>query len=169
MDLFLVYSMIRRLAMPFEEWEAYKLGIIDKDGNQLKSRKDLRTQKEKAAFGIFDLMIAKLKKLLGKVPGGKSRLASYAAALWLIKEHDNIEAHGEHLTEEEIIEGFSEYYQTLNEDVNFKFEAMLKEEPTNSVGGGEVAGLEPDEPPMKKKKRKSYKDENARLQRRNGY
>ena len=80
-DLFLVYQFIKRLATPFKEWEAYKLGIIDEKGNQLVKRKQFRKQKEHDAFGIFDLMITKLKKLLEKVPGGKTRIASYAAAL----------------------------------------------------------------------------------------
>ena len=32
-------------------------------------------------------MVFNIKRLLGKVPGGKSTIASYAAALYLIKEH----------------------------------------------------------------------------------
>ena len=99
-DLYLVYSFIKRLSTPFEKWDAYKLGIIDEDGNILKKRKDLRTVKERDAFGLFDLMILKLKKLMSKVPGGSSRIASYAAALYLIKEHEEIQKHGEELTEE---------------------------------------------------------------------
>ena len=50
-DLFLVYNMVKRLATPFNEWEAYKRGIIDERGKILKSRKDLRTIKERDAFG----------------------------------------------------------------------------------------------------------------------
>ena len=34
-------------------------------------------------------MVFNIKRLLEKLPGGKSRLASYAAALFLIKEHVN--------------------------------------------------------------------------------
>lgn len=85
-DLFLVYQFIRRLATPFKDWEAYKLGIIDENGNILKKRKELTTIRERNAFGVFDVMILNLKKLLAKVPGGSSRLASYAAALYLIRE-----------------------------------------------------------------------------------
>lgn len=67
-DLFLVYSMVKRLATPFNEWEAYKRGIIDERGNILKSRKDLRTIKERDAFGLYDLMILNLKRLVEKIP-----------------------------------------------------------------------------------------------------
>ena len=34
----------------------------------------------------FIRLVFNVKKLIGKVPGGKTRIASYAAALYLIKE-----------------------------------------------------------------------------------
>ena len=143
-DLFLVYSFIKRLATPFNEWPAFKLGIIDADGNQLKKKKDLKTIEERAAFGVYDLMILKLKKLLANVPGGQSRIASYAAALWLIKEHEEIESHGEFMTEEDIESKFNQYlhYTTESMDVNRKFEIMIEDGvAVNSAGGGAVAGI----------------------------
>ena len=162
MDLFLVYSLIRRLATPFSEWEAFKLGIIDDEGNLLKSRKDLKTLKERNAFGIYDLMVLKMKRLLGKVPGGKSRLASYAAALWLVKEQSFIEHHGEELTEGDIEEALNHYKTILSEDANLRFEAFLHED--MSVGSGAIAGLEPDEPPVRKTWADKYKQQNAASQ-----
>lgn len=143
-DLFLVYSFIKRLATPFEEWPAYKLGIIDAEGNLLKKKRDLATVEERAAFGVYDLMILKLKKLLAKVPGGQSRIASYAAALWLIKEHKDIEQNGELMTEEQLESKFNQYlhYTTESMDVNRKFEIMIEDGvAVNSAGGGAVAGI----------------------------
>ena len=32
-DLYLVYSFIRRLVTPFEKWDAFKTGVIDNKGN----------------------------------------------------------------------------------------------------------------------------------------
>ena len=143
-DLFLVYSFIKRLATPFEEWPAYKLGIIDAEGNLLKKKRDLATVEERAAFGVYDLMILKLKKLLAKVPGGQSRIASYAAALWLIKEHKDIEQNGELMTEEQLESKFNQYlhYTTESMDVNRKFEIMIEDGvAVNSAGGGAIAGI----------------------------
>lgn len=146
-DLFLVYSFIKRLATSFEDWPAYKLGIIDKDGNQLKRRRDLKTVEERAAFGVYDLMILKLKKLLAKVPGGQSKIASYAAALWLIKEHKEIESYADTLTEEDLMIKFNQYmdYTTESFDVNKKFEMMLEDGEgggiANSVGSGNIQGI----------------------------
>lgn len=128
-DLFMVYQFIRRLVTPFTEWEAYKLGIIDERGNVLKKRKELRLQAEVRAFGVFDVMILNLKKLLEKLPAGQTRLTSYAAALWLIREHKAFTPESmltEDISDEQLLESakafFSSYtdYTTLNENVNLK-------------------------------------------------
>lgn len=142
-DLYLVYQFLKRLTTPFAEWPAFAAGIIDADGNLLKKRKDLKTVKERDAFGVFDLMILKLKKLLAKIPGGQSRIATYAAALWLIKEYKEIEQVGDILTEEDIEYKFNQYldYTTEAYDVNKKFEEMLEDAPVNSAGSGNIAGI----------------------------
>ena len=141
-DLYLVYSFIKRLTTPFTEWPAYTLGIIDADGNILKKRSTL-TSAEKAAFGTYDLMILKLKKLLAKVPGGQSRISSYAAALWLIKESKNLSESVDNLSDEHLEESFKPYldYTQQHYDVNTKFEKILEDAVVNSAGGGAVAGI----------------------------
>ena len=37
-DLFLVFSFIKRLVTPFRKWDAYKQGIIDEKGKVLKNK-----------------------------------------------------------------------------------------------------------------------------------
>ena len=32
-DIFLVYQFLKRLAQPFTSWDAYKEGVIDREGN----------------------------------------------------------------------------------------------------------------------------------------
>lgn len=141
-DLYLVYSFIKRLTTPFTEWPAFTLGIIDADGNILKKRKNL-TNTEKDAFGVYDLMILRLKKLLAKVPGGQSRISSYAAALWLIKESKDLEETIDDLSDEILEESFNSYldYTQQHYDVNQKFEKMLEDAAVNSAGGGAIAGI----------------------------
>ena len=73
------------LTTPFEDTDAYKLGIIDENGNRIKTKK-VSTSEEKSAFTTFHRLVFNVKKLLEKLPGGQSRLASYAAALFLLKE-----------------------------------------------------------------------------------
>jgi hypothetical protein len=178
-DLWLVYSFIRRLATPFNKWEAYKLGIIDENGNILKKRKDLTTVRERNAFGVFDVMILNLKKLLAKVPGGSSRIASYAAALFLIREWKHFSDSSlltEDISDEEITEsiglffnGYSDYI-ILVESVNKKmhlneaFEKKVSEDvPTVSAGSGAIAGLgvgPQGEPGLTPAQMKRYKKKN---------
>ena len=158
-DLFLVYQFVRRLATPFNKWDAFKEGVIDKDGNILIKKKE-RDSKQKKAFALFDLMVLNMKKLLGKLPGGSSKIASYAAALFLIKEYKVFTDESllnEDMSEEELIESISMFndryvnYTTLAEDVNslMAFESKninikpeLEEEPVNNVGSGNVAGMD---------------------------
>lgn len=134
-DLFLVYQFIRRLATPFNKWEAYKLGIIDEKGKVLIKSKDFTKAAQRKAWGVFDRMIANLKKLLAKVPGGSSRFASYAAALFLIKEYKHFTDETtltEELTDKQLDESiqlfYSRYthYTTLAEDVNSDLLEKLK-------------------------------------------
>ena len=162
-DLFLVFNFIKRLVTPFTKWEAYKEGIIDEKGNLLIKRKDFVKNSQKSAFGIFDQMILNLKKLLGKLPGGQTKLASYASALWLIREQQRIEATN-YLTEESVEEDLEVALERfLSENETLIAEAAkreIDEEPANAVGGGNIAGLGigPDgEPGVSKKNQKKHK------------
>jgi hypothetical protein len=74
------------LVTSFDKTDAFKLGIIDAEGTPLKKIKDLKTSEEKDAYDMLDRLVFSLKRLLAKVPGGKSKLASLAAAYWLVKE-----------------------------------------------------------------------------------
>ena len=84
-----VYTLrfLRLLTTPWEETNAYKEGLIDDEGNKL--RKPV-TEKDKSVYNMFHRLVFNIKKLINKVPGGKSKLASYASALYLIKEHLNL-------------------------------------------------------------------------------
>jgi hypothetical protein len=140
-DLFLVFSFIKRLVTPFEKWEAYKEGIIDKDGNVLIKRKDYSKANQKKAFGVFDQLILNIKKLLAKVPGGSSRLGTYAAALWLIKEEKKLEEYSslnENFNEDAYIVSSCEKFLQEHTDL---LEEASKEEEATTVGGGAIAGL----------------------------
>lgn len=115
-DLFLVYQFIKRLATPFDEWKAYDLGIIDDRGEILLKRRNM-TREQRDNWDKFDVLVLKLKRLLEKIPGGRSRLASYAAALWLIKEGEDRDANM--LTEETLEDELSRYIQQVRESFDF--------------------------------------------------
>ena len=85
-DTYVAFQFIKILSTPFEDTDAYKLGIIDKNGKVLKKRVDLKKSDEKRAYTIFHTIGFNIKKIFNKVPGLKSRLGSFAAALFLLKE-----------------------------------------------------------------------------------
>jgi hypothetical protein len=84
-----VYALrfLRLLTMPWEKTEAYKQGIVDKDGKKLKKPE---TPAERGAYTTFHKLVFNIRRLLGKIPLGKSTIARYGAALYLIKEHVDI-------------------------------------------------------------------------------
>ena len=84
-----VYTLrfLRLLTTPWEETNAYKEGLIDDEGNKIKKP---FTEKEKSVYNTFHRLVFNVKKLINKAPGGKSKIASYAAALFLIKENANL-------------------------------------------------------------------------------
>lgn len=84
-DLTYTFRFIRMLVMKWENWDAYKLGIIDAEGKRDKTVK-LDNDEKKSAYTPFIRLAANVKRLLNKVPGGGSKLGSFAAALFLIKE-----------------------------------------------------------------------------------
>ena len=86
-DAFITFRFLKLLVTPFNKTEAYRLGIIDERGKVLRKYKSLERMEERQAYTILHRLVFNIKKLIEKVPGGKSRLASYAAALFLIKEH----------------------------------------------------------------------------------
>ena len=86
-DAFITFRFLKLLVTPFNKTEAFRLGIIDERGKVLRKYKTLERTEERQAYTILHRLVFNVKKLIEKVPGGKSRLASYAAALFLIKEH----------------------------------------------------------------------------------
>ena len=90
-DLLITYRIVKLLVKPFDKQEAFKYGIIDKDGNVLKKFKTLKTEKERKAYTILHRFVFNLKRILKRVGLG-SRLGSFAVALaLLIKENKEYE------------------------------------------------------------------------------
>ena len=91
-DLFVTYRFLKLLTTPFEKQEAFKLGIIDKDGNRIKRPKStlpavtLATAEQKNAYTILHKLVFNIKKIFAKVPGLRTKVGTYAAALFLLKD-----------------------------------------------------------------------------------
>jgi len=95
-DLFVTYRFIKLLTTPFDKTEAFKLGIIDEKGNRVMPEPvggvrqtkpaTLGTTAEKNAYTILHKLIFNIKKIFSKVPGLRTKVGTYAAALFLLKD-----------------------------------------------------------------------------------
>jgi hypothetical protein len=88
-DLAYAFRFVRMLVMKWEDWDAYKQGIIDKNGKRIKGV-ELNSDEKLASYTPFIRLCANIKRLLSKIPGGGTRLGSFAAALYLLKENFDI-------------------------------------------------------------------------------
>lgn len=150
-ELYLAYRFLKNLVLPFDQWEAYKAGVIDKNGAILVP-KDKRTYAQKDSFGYFDVISMNLKKLLGKLPGGSSAIASYAAALLLLKEY-NKKPLKEDTSDYVDVKWLEEEFYNCLEEVKQMFDE--EGEPTNNVSSGNIAGTVGDPPVSPKNKYKT--------------
>lgn len=172
-DSVIAYRILHMLVTPFDKTEAFRLGIIDKHGKELKRMKDLNTVAERDAYSILHRMVFRLKRIVEKVPVENKKLASFTAALALIKEnyHTKVEPVNlevmfldrlENLQEEDI------YYteSLLTKHYIKPFSVYMEEAPANNaVATPGIAGFPPDEPPVKKKDQKKYIHKNTMFRR----
>lgn len=66
------------LLLPFNRQDAYRLGLIDRDGNQLKEPSN---SAEEMAYTDLHKLVYGIKKMILKQPGGMSLLRSTSLAL----------------------------------------------------------------------------------------
>jgi hypothetical protein len=88
MDLvstYLSYRLVKLLGTPFENWEAFKLGIIDSKGKIIK---EPETSEEKRSFTSFERIIKNIKIAISKLVG-YSKAAAILSTIYLLR--DNVE------------------------------------------------------------------------------
>ena len=132
-DLFVTYRFLRLLTTPFEDSDAFKLGIIDEKGNRIKLPKstkpavELSTSELKNSYTILHKLVFNIKKIFSKVPGLRTKLGTYAAALFLLKD-----TFKESVDDPDMFE--KEFVKYLKEN-NIKFDDEISEE---VIGFGEI-------------------------------
>lgn len=143
-DNLIAFRIIYMLVTPFDQTDAFKYGIIDKDGNALKKTKDLKTTEEKESYNQLTKLVFSLKRILGKLPGGKSRLASIVAAYWLIKEaHKNKTSVTQQQLEEAIDLIETNRITLVEEELDVYNTIQLMEDGVANVAGAAVATDKP--------------------------
>ena len=132
-DLFVTYRFLKLLTTPFEKQDAFKLGIIDKDGNRIRQPKstkpavELATSELRNSYTILHKLIFNIKKLFAKVPGLRTKVGTYAAALFLLKD-----TFKEHVEDPDMFE--KEFMKYLKEN-KIELDRGISEE---VIGFGEV-------------------------------
>ena len=89
-DMYYTFRFLKLLVTKWEDMDAYKLGIIDEKGKNLIKYKKLEKNEQKDAFTTFHRLVFNIKRLMEMLPFGRSRLASYAAALYLLREETDM-------------------------------------------------------------------------------
>jgi hypothetical protein len=128
-DLFVTYRFIKLLVTPFEKTDAFKLGIIDKDGNRVippkpktgpwdKRPKPLSTSEERNSYTVLHKLVFNIKKLFGKVPGLRTKLGTYAAALFLLKDTFKESVDDPDVFEKEFMKYLKEEGYELDDSIN---------------------------------------------------
>ena len=132
-DLFVTYRFLKLLTTPFEKMDAYKFGIIDEKGNRIKKPSstkpavELATSELKNSYTILHKLVFNIKKIFGKVPGIRTKVGTYAAALFLLKD-----TFRESVDDPDMFE--KEFMKYLKEN-NVEFDDSISEE---VIGFGEV-------------------------------
>ena len=123
-DLFVTYRFIRLLTTPFEKTDAFKLGIIDKNG--VRTDKKLYKVEERNAYTVLHKLVFNIKKIFAKVPGLRTKVGTYAAALFLLKD-----TFKEHVEDPQMFE--KEFLKYLEEN-NIELDDSIVEEVTLDNG-----------------------------------
>ena len=132
-DLFVTYRFLKLLTTPFEKTDAFKFGIIDANGHRIKKPKstkvavELTTSELKNSYTILHKLIFNIKKLFAKVPGLRTKVGTYAAALFLLKD-----TFKEHVEDPDMFE--KEFMKYLKEN-KIELDREISEE---VIGFGEV-------------------------------
>ena len=132
-DLFVTYRFIKLLTTPFNRTEAFKLGIIDKDGNRIlqpnstQPAVELATAQLQNAYTVLHKLVFNIKKIFAKVPGLRTKVGTYAAALFLLKD-----TFKEHVEDPDMFE--KEFMKYLKEN-DIEFDESISEE---VIGFGEI-------------------------------
>ena len=117
-DLFVTYRFLKLLVTPFEKQEAYKLGIIDKKGKNLIKSKNLETEEQRQAYTLLHRLVFNCKKIMSKIPLVRTQIGTYAAALFLLKEHYNIKGMDERAVTKYLMENnLIDFSNTISEEV----------------------------------------------------
>ena len=123
-DLSVTYRFVGVLATPVEDTDAFKLGIIDEKGNRIRKPKstkpavELATTELKNAYTILHKLVFNIKKIFAKVPGLRTKVGTYAAALFLLKDTFKESVNDPDMFEKEFVKFLKENNIELDDSIS---------------------------------------------------
>ena len=123
-DLFVTYRFLKLLTTPFEKVDAYKFGIIDKQGNRIKKPNstkpavELATSELANSYTILHKLVFNIKKIFAKVPGLRTKVGTYAAALFLLKDTFKEQLEDPDMFEKEFMKYLKEEGMELDNEIS---------------------------------------------------
>jgi hypothetical protein len=144
------------LVTNFEDTEAFKLGIIDKKGKNLRKTSTLVTTQEREAYTYLHRLVFNMKKIINKIPSGESKLKSLIAALWLVKEQYQSGSRSTALMQEK----FDDIMKLLDNRVSLVEEEIIVKkflDEDGAVANVTGAAVSTNEPKIGPKEVKKYK------------
>ena len=115
-DNLIALRLLKILTTPFNEFPAYKVGVIDEKGKYIVP-KNKRDAKQRRSLTYLDRLMINIKKLINKLPGGENKLKNLIAAMVLIKECHDKQDDGETLTEQYVEQYINDFE---SEDTHYK-------------------------------------------------
>ena len=153
-DNLIAYKVLRMLVTNFTDTEAFKLGIIDAKGKNLRKANTLNTAEEKDAYTFLNRLVFNMKKIINRLPGGESKIKSLTAALWLVKETYQSGSRSTAMMQER----FDKLMTMMDNRVSLVEEELLVKKFISEDGAMNVTGavVSTDEPKIDKKNIKKY-------------
>ena len=156
-DNLIAYRILKMLVTNFEDTEAFKLGIIDKKGKNLRKTSTLVTTQEREAYTYLHRLVFNMKKIINKIPSGESKLKSLIAALWLVKEQYQSGSRSTAMLQEK----FDNIMKLLDNRVSLVEEEIIVKKFLDEDGEGGIANVtgaavSTDQPKIDKKAIKKY-------------
>ncbi len=156
-DNLIAYKILKMLVTNFTDTEAFKLGIIDAKGKNLRKANTLNTSEEKDAYTFLNRLVFNMKKIINKLPSGENKTKSLVAALWLVKETYESGSRSTAMMQEK----FDKLLTMLDNRVSLVEEELLVKKFLSEEGeGGSMnvtgAAVSTDEPKIDKKNIKKF-------------
>ena len=92
-DTLIVFRMLKMLVTPFKKHKAYQFGFIDQNGKRIKTKmvdgKEVKnnpeSKMEKSSFTLLHRLVFNLKRIIEKVPFGKTAFNFIRSCITIIK------------------------------------------------------------------------------------